>query len=457
VAFLKESNSNFLQEMELVKSGLLQSQVSFSPRVDWSSVTQQLKAEVEELRRQKAEVEARFSGLAEAKKQLEIGMGEAKGKYEEEIFALKLQVKNLSNKHSKSRFNSTSNMNPREPEKLPPSKPQLEASAPKQADDKSEKGSYSKKDWSDIKNVIHAKNEQGQYRRMNSGGAQSVHSSNEPQKKKKSSKSSSQSNVENDLADVLSESSSDRSLRPIFGGGHIAKNVKLSQPFMPRSVSSLPRPSTAKKEVAGSKHQEDNFKQKYELLILKSESLKEDFKIEKNSLESQVSKLKKETSTLKNEIENRKKVHNEKEAARALQVETLKNSLVDKERQIIIALGEAEEAKAQLLDKEKLILSLKLEVEKQKAAIEEQGKAQQSTPKEDPKKLPSKQAAESQGSAEPLASKFKELKQELEAKEEVVAAHRRNWSTAKSSSRSSLTTSKTCRTGSRKNRRNWPR
>ena len=78
MAFLKESNSNFLQEMELVKSGLLQSQVSFSPRVDWSSVTQQLKAEVEELRRQKAEVEARFSGLAEAKKQLSASRKELK-------------------------------------------------------------------------------------------------------------------------------------------------------------------------------------------------------------------------------------------------------------------------------------------------------------------------------------------------------------------------------------------
>jgi hypothetical protein len=422
VAYLRESNSNFLQELELAKSNLLQqSQLSISPRVDWSSMTHQLRAEVEELRNQKSELEKRFHNLAEAKKELEISFGETKGKYEEEILGLKLQVKNLSNKHSKSKFNSTTNMNQKEPEKPAHAKLQHESFAPKQAEEKSEKGSYSKKGWSDIKNVIHAKDEQIQLRRMNSGG-QSVHSSKEAPKKN-SSKSSSQSNVENDLAEVLSESSSDRSLRPTSGGGHIAKNVKLSQPFMPRSVSSLPRPSTAKKEVAGSKHQEDYFKQKYELLVLKSESLKEDFKIEKNSLEAQVTKLKKETSTLKNEIENRKKAHNEKDAARAQQVESLKNALVEKEKQIIIALGEAEEAKAQLLEKDKQLQSLKLEFEKQKSLIEEKAKASLNTPKDDAKKLPGKQPAEGQGSSESLSSKLKESRQELEAKEEVAHAH----------------------------------
>ena len=157
-----------------------------APRTDWSgAAVQQLRAELEAQGREKAELEARYQSLWDAKKELEISVGESKGKYEEEIMALKLQVKSLSNKHSKSKFNSTTNMNPKEPEKPPTSKQPPEATAPKQAEDKSEKGSYSKKDWSDIKNVIHAKDEQGQYRRMNSGGAQSVHSSNEPPKKKK--------------------------------------------------------------------------------------------------------------------------------------------------------------------------------------------------------------------------------------------------------------------------------
>ncbi len=420
VAYLKESNSNFLHELELTRSSLLhQTQASFSPRVDWPAVAQQLRAELEQLGSQKAELEARHQSLAEAKKELEISIGEMKGRYEEEIIGLKLQVKTLSNKHSKSKFNSTTNMNLKEPEKPTPPKPQLEPLASKQPDNKSEKGSYSKKGWSDIKNVIHAKDEQLQLRRMNSG-AQSVHSSQEAPKNKKSSKSSSQSNVENDLAE--SESSSDRSLRPISGGGHIAKNVKLSQPFMPRSVSSLPRPSTAKKEVAGSKHQEDYFKQKYELLVLKSESVKEDFKIEKNSLEAQLGKLKKETSTLRNEIENRKKAHNEKDAARAQQVDSLKNSLVEKEKQIIIALGDAQEAKSQLLDKDNQLLALKLELDKLKAAVEEKGKAAAQLAGKEEKKPPSKLAADGQSQLESVASKLRESKQELEAKEEVGAA-----------------------------------
>lgn len=313
-----------------------------------------LKAELEALKKTKSDLETKIGVINKAREEMNEQVEQMKAQYSKEITELRIQLNGLNKLTSKSRFCSTTNMKEGKKEKVEP------------IPEKVERESFQGKAWDDIKNIIHKK---ADARYQNS-----VPKSSNPASKK-NSESSNSDHMEQEIASDSSSDSRNKGARSvnIKIKDSKPKDMKMAQVTLPRSTQTLPANNTISPlnpPVGRSAHsrggnQDTAFKEKYlESVAQHEKSLEEcallQHKIKKK--EEHASALRKEAVAWKNEAEKAKQ---DKLAMR--------ENLVEKERQLVIALSNIEDLKNSLkkeeterirlegvvVEKDRMILSLK--------------------------------------------------------------------------------------------------
>lgn len=373
-----------------------------------------LRSENSQLITDKLDLQSKFDALHAAKINVETKMDEIRGYYEAEVTSLKIQIKNNGMKMSKSRFCSTSNLN------IQPVSAQTKTNTPQtqEASQKAsqpsvkiesslkkdgsatgrEQGSYIKKNWDELKSMIHEKDDSRSLKRMDS--QQSIHSASSPHKPKlslavKSNSDSSNSNVENEIPS-RSSSTEEKSKKtnklksrpkPVR---HKSMMPSSTKPNPPSSEVSPPKASPLKSnqskiapvklELVESPPPPDNtpslqpqrsttpkaktpidYKVKFELAQSKYEEICLDKQLYEDRLikkDKQNRILKKQCETLKNDISSKKQ---DKQNAMDL--------LVAKEKELIIALNVIDEFKSGKIGTEAEVIKLRDTVQKQESKI----------------------------------------------------------------------------------------
>lgn len=329
-----------------------------------------LKIENSALLDERNRLEERLKFMTAEKQKAENNLDEIRGKYEQEVTNLKIQLKNTSFKFSKSKFCSTTNLNQekqtdmtqqqsgsKSKSQFPSANESLPKQSPKVALERQD--SFAKQSWSDIKDMLHAKQD-ARIEKMNTGKSQT--------QTLKSKRSSSSSNNEEELIhDPGSESSSEdkKPRAPVetsINNSSTNHCIPLLKPIHAKSAQNLPvinlirsSPTSPTRFI----HQSmDEYRDRFERANMTIDTLK----CEMTTLETRLRKKDEAIAELKKQLE----VSKSHIAARQAEKESLREELVNCQKQLIVIRCELDDLRTGHVDGSDNI-NLKAEIEKLKA------------------------------------------------------------------------------------------
>lgn len=307
-----------------------------------------LKLENSALLEERAKLEERLKAVNVEKLKVETNLDEIRGNYEQEVTKLKIELKNASLRVSKSRFCSKTNMNleQTDPTQQPSgskSKSQFPSgneSIPKPNNKVAleRQDSFAKQSWSDIKDMLHAK-EEAKSIRLNSVRSQSV---SQQSKKPSSSSSGSENDLEHDLG---SESSSqEKKKAPVNTSIIKKKSIRLSESVARpganvRSAQNLPGHirSTTTSPTRFVHQSMDEYRDRFEKANMTIDTLK----CEITTLETRLKKKDEHIGEMKKELAMSKAQMTTKQAEK----EALRGELVAVQQKLIVAQCDLDEVR----------------------------------------------------------------------------------------------------------------
>jgi predicted nucleic acid-binding Zn-ribbon protein len=319
---------------------------------------------------ERAKLEEKLKAIKLEKLKVETNLDEIKGNYEQEVTNLKIQLKNASLRVSKSKFCSTTNMNMEQTDptqqpsgsksksQFPSGNESIHKTNNKVALERQD--SFAKQSWSDIKDMLHAK-EEAKSIRLNSVRSQSA-SASQQSRKPSSSSSDSGNDLENDLG---SESSSqDKKKVPVNTSFIKKKSIRLSESVARpgvnvRSAQTLPGHirSTATSPTRFVHQSMDEYRDRFEKANMTIDTLK----CEIATLETRLKKKDEHIGEMKKELAMAKAQMTTKQAEK----EALRGELVTVQQKLIVAQCDLDEVrKDKHNENNEEIPKLKNEIEK---------------------------------------------------------------------------------------------